>query len=88
MSANNTESGCVQSFTSSSFILTSREAICDTVHDRSTMCISKSFIVRSADSVQIASHKIIFVFMQKFSMFLNSIKLHLVLSVTTRHRAF
>ena len=42
----------------------------------------------TVDSVQIASHKIIFVFMQKFSMFLNSIKLHLVLSVTTRHRAF
>ena len=40
------------------------------------------------ESVQIASHKIIFVFMQKFSMFLNSNKLYLVLSVTTRHRAF
>ena len=45
-------------------------------------------VVCNEDSVQIASHKIIFVFMQKFSMFLNSIKLHLVLSVTTRHRAF
>ena len=46
------------------------------------------FKLLSVDSVQIASHKIIFVFMQKFSMFPNSIKLHLVLSVTTRHRAF
>ena len=44
--------------------------------------------VETQDSVQIASHKIIFVFMQKFSMFLNSIKLHLVFFVTTRHRAF
>ena len=41
----------------------------------------------TGESVQIASHKIIFVFMQKLSMFLNSNKLNPVLSVTTRHRA-